>query len=104
MNTKPYHLSDSITGNFHLTPAEIKSCSNYFILYWDARYVHTLLLRSPRIIKDGVPYCPVWLDGLSENELSMLGDKTVRLSFRRLKTHITGFVLISKVKSSHHLD
>lgn len=96
----PIYLSDAITGNFHLTPSQIKCCDRYFTRYWDARYVFSQLLSCPRLVKDRISYQPIFQDGLNEMILSSNPELTIRLSFRRLATHKTGFVIIGRIPES----
>lgn len=93
----PIYLSDAITGQFHLTPSQIKCCDRYFTRYWDARYVFSQLLACPRLVKDRISYQPIFLDGLTQDYLGLNPEQVVRLSFRRLATHKTGFVIISTI-------
>ena len=96
----PIYLSDAITGNFHLTPSQIKCCDRYFTRYWDARYVFSQLLKCPRLVKDRISYQPIFQDGLTADNLGLTPELVIRLSFRRLATHKTGFVVICKLPES----
>ena len=87
-------ISTQLLENFNL-PAEIISlCDKYHIKYWSARFTYTQLLKNVRIIKDGIPFVPIFQDGLTELHLQTHPDETVRLSFRKLKYHRVGYVLI----------
>lgn len=98
MNTKTpaLFLSDAIRTSFHLPTETLSACDKYYILYWNNRYLYTSLLRSPRIVRENVTYTPTFLSGLSMEELGMNPESSVRLSFRRIRGHKTGYVLIDR--------
>lgn len=90
-------LSHAILNQFNLLPHQIKSCDKYYILYWQGSYLNSLLLRGPRIVREGVTYQPVWINGANANYFHLNPTAQVKLSFRRIKHHSTGIVLISTV-------
>jgi hypothetical protein len=92
----PENLSTSILTKFHLSPREIQSCDRYYILYWQARFFYIQLLKSPRILREGVIFTPVFMDDLTELELQSNPTIQIKLSFRKIRTHSTGYVLIGR--------
>lgn len=94
-------LSNAIQSQFHLTPSQIKACSVYLIRYWDCRFIYSQLLRGPRLIKDKLPYTPIFLDGLTQEYLGNHPDEVIRCSFRALKGKRYGYVLISTTSVSY---
>lgn len=85
----------SITTDFHLSTEVLASCDKYYILYWNSRFLYTQVLRSPRIIRESIAYIPIFQEGLSLEELGKHPDNQVRLSFRKIRGHRTGYVIIS---------
>lgn len=97
---KPNHtdVAASITNIFYLHPDIIKLCDKHYILYWESKYVYFSLVRgADRIIREKISYTPVFLDSLTPEWLMKNPDTQVKLSFRRLKHKIGGYVLIKKV-------
>ena len=101
-------VTETITTHFHVPTEHLRICDKYYILYWQARYLYTQLLRSPRIIREQIGYVPVLQDGLSMESIGANPESQLRLSFRRIRGHRTGYVVIrsicqcsvKKVKSS----
>lgn len=89
-------LEYAINNFFHLIPEYLQSCDQYYILHWDANYVVRQLLRMNSIVRKGINYTPVMMDGLSREILQRTPDTPVRLSFRRIKGKRGGVVLIAK--------
>lgn len=85
----------SITTEFHLPPEVLASCDKYYILYWNSRFLYTQILRAPRIVRENIAYIPIFQEGLFLQELGKNPDKQVRLSFRKIRGHRTGYVIIS---------
>ena len=90
---------DIIVTQFHLPTETIKLCDKYFILYWQARYTYSQLFRDSRIIKDGVSYIPVMQQNLTLSWIGKNPEAQVKLSFRKLRGHRAGYVLIAPVAS-----
>ena len=93
-------ISEQLLTQFNLPPETIQVCDKYYILYWQASYVYTQLLECPRIMREKIPYQPIFMEGLSRDCLCRHPDIQVRLSFRRLRGKIAGYVLIAPLKSS----
>jgi hypothetical protein len=91
-------LSTSLLTSFYLSPHEIKACDKYVLIYWQSRYIYTQLLKSPRIMKDKIPFTPIFQEGVTELELQMNPDKQFKLSFRKILGAKTGYVLIRRVR------
>lgn len=89
-------LTEAVTAHFHLPHEYIHSCDKYYILYWQARYVYTLLLRTPRIVRENVPFIPVLQEGLTMEWIGKNPEAQLRCSFRKLKGHKTGYVVIRR--------
>ena len=105
IDSEPLFLSEEIRTRFYLSYRTRAKCDKHYMLYWEAGYLSALLLSSPRILREGITYTPVFLEGLSESELSLVGQfNQIRLSFRRLKGQKTGYVLISKISSRSTLS
>lgn len=88
-------ICEAITTQFHLSTEVLISCDKYYILHWSSRYLYSLTFRDPRIVRESIPYIPVFMNGLSIAELCKNPETGVRLSFRRIRGHRTGYVLIS---------
>lgn len=89
-------LSLAISQEFYLTPQQIKACEKYYILYWQSRYLYSLLLRGPRIVREKVPYTPIFQDGLTFEELGANPELEIRCSFRKLPQHTSGNVILRR--------
>lgn len=96
----PPNLSESILNKFHLSTREIQACDRYYILYWQSRFLYTQLLKQPRILRESVVFTPIFLDGLTELELQNNPLMQTKLSFRKIRTHSTGYVLIARTGES----
>jgi hypothetical protein len=96
----PENLSTSIINKFHLSPREIQACDRYYILYWQARFLYVQLLKQPRILREGVVFTPIFQDSLTELELQSNPLIQTKLSFRKIRTHSTGYVLIGRAGTS----
>jgi hypothetical protein len=90
-------VTETITTHFHVPTEHLRICDKYYILYWQARYLYTQLLRSPRIIREGIGYVPVLQDGLSMESIGANPESQIRLSFRRIRGHRTGYVVIKNI-------
>ena len=93
-------VSVQITHNFHLPESTVAVCDKYFILYWEAHYLYSSLLRCPRIIKDEIPFVPVFLPGMTLEDLACNPYAVIRCSFRKLHGHRTGYVICAPAPSS----
>jgi hypothetical protein len=89
-------LTEAITTHFHIPTDYLRVCDKHYVLYWQARYVYTWLLSKPRIIREGIAFVPVLQDGLSLQEIGTIPDVQLRLSFRKIRGHRTGYVLIRR--------
>lgn len=87
------NLTEAITTQFHVPTEYLRVCDKYYILYWSARYVYAQLLRSPRVIREGIAYVPV-LQDISLEWIGKNPDSQVRVSFRKIRGHRTGYVII----------
>jgi len=87
-------LTEAITTQFHLPVEYLRVCDKHYVLYWQARYVYTWLISKPRIIREGIAYVPVLQDGLSLQEIGRNPESQLRLSFRKIRGHRTGYVII----------
>lgn len=86
---------------FNLPPETIQICDKYYILYWESRYLYTQLLTyAGRVVREKISYTPVFLSDLSSEELGRNPEMQLRLSFRRLRGKIGGYVLITKTKGT----
>lgn len=94
--SKPVSLTEIITTHFHVPTEYLPVCDKYYVLYWQARYVYTCLLRSPRIIRESIAYVPVLQEGLTMEWIGRNPDTQLRLSFRRIRGHKTGYVIIRR--------
>jgi hypothetical protein len=92
----PVSLTEAVTTHFHMPTDYLRVCDKYYVLYWQARFLYTQLLRSPRIVRESISYVPVLQEGLSLQEISSSPDSQIRLSFRRIKGHRTGYVIIRR--------
>jgi len=90
-------VTETITTHFHVPTEHLRICDKYYILYWQARYLYTQLLRSPRIVRENISYVPVLQDGLSLAEIGSHPEAQLRLSFRRIRGHRTGYVIIRSI-------
>ena len=88
--------SEIITTHFHLPTETLRICDKYYILYWQARHVYTQLLRSPRIVREGVAFVPVLRDDLSIEQIGKNPESQLQLSFRKIRGHRTGYVIIRR--------
>ena len=88
-------ICEAITRDFHLSTEILISCDKYYILHWSARYVYSLTFRDSRIVREGIAYIPIFQGALSVQELGKNPALGVRLSFRRIRGHKTGYVLIT---------
>jgi hypothetical protein len=89
-------LTEAITTSFTVPTDYLRVCDKYYVLYWQARYVYTWLLSKPRIVREGIGYVPVLQDGLSLQEIGANPEVQLRLSFRKIRGHRTGYVLIRR--------
>ena len=89
-------LTEAVTTHFHMPTDYLRVCDKYYVLYWQARFLYTQLLRSPRIIREQIAYVPVLQEGLSIQEIGAHPEAQLRLSFRRIKGHRTGYVIIRR--------
>ena len=89
-------LTEAVTTHFHMPTDYLRVCDKYYVLYWQARFLYTQLLRSPRIIRENLAYVPVLQEGLSIQEIGKNPEAQLRLSFRRIKGHRTGYVIIRR--------
>ena len=102
MNTAAIHetavpsLTEIITTHFHIPTESLSVCDKYYVLYWQARYLYTQLLRSPRIVRESIAYVPVLQEGLSVEWIGRNPETQLRLSFRKIRGHRTGYVLIRR--------
>ena len=89
--------SEILQTFFHLPPETIQICDKYYILYWESRYLYTQLLRNQnRVIRERISYVPIFQDDLTFEELGANPELQVKVSFRRLKGKIGGYVLIGR--------
>jgi hypothetical protein len=88
--------TEIITTHFHVPTETLPICDKYYILYWQARFLYTQLLRSPRILREGIAYVPVLQESLSLQEIGSNPESQYRLSFRRIRGHKTGYVIIRR--------
>ena len=95
-------VTETITTRFHVPTEHLRICDKYYILYWQSRYLYTQLLRSPRIIREGIGYVPVLQDGLSLAEIGANPEAQIRLSFRKIRGHRTGYVIIRSICTCTH--
>jgi hypothetical protein len=86
--------TEIITTHFHVPTETLPICDKYYILYWQARFLYTQLLRSPRIVREGIAFVPVLQEGLTIEWIGANPEMQVRLSFRRIRGHKTGYVII----------
>lgn len=93
-NTSNLSITETITHYFHLPTEHLKICDKYYILYWQAKHLYTQILKSPRIIREGIGYVPVLQDDLSLEIIGVSPEAQIRLSFRRIRGHRTGYVVI----------
>jgi len=98
MNTaapqKSTNVTEIITTYFHVPTETLPICDKYYILYWQSRFLYTQLLRSPRILREGIAYVPVLQEGLTLQWIGCNPESQIRLSFRRIRGHKTGYVII----------
>ena len=94
--TKDASITEQITTHFHLPTDTLRICDKYYILYWQSRFLYTQLLRSPRVVREQIAYVPVLCDGLSLEYLGSHPELQIRLSFRRIRGHRTGYVIIRR--------
>ena len=92
--SKPASLTEIITTHFHVPTESLSVCDKYYILYWQSRYVYTQLLRSPRIVRESIAFVPVLQERLTMEWIGRNPDVQLRLSFRRIRGHRTGYVII----------
>ena len=93
---KPLSVTEAVTTQFHMPTEMLGICDKHYILYWQARYVYTWLISKPRIVREGIGYVPVLQDDLSLQEIGANPEVQLRLSFRKLRGHRTGHVLIRR--------
>lgn len=89
-------VTEAITTQFHLPVEYLRICDKHYVLYWQARHVYVQLLRSPRIIRENIAYVPVLQDDLSIQDIGSNPENQLRLSFRKIRGHRTGYVIIRK--------
>lgn len=87
-------VTEAITTQFHLSTDILRICDKYYILYWQSRYVYTCLLRSPRVVRENIAYVPVLQEGLTMEWIGRNPEQQLRMSFRRIRGHRTGYVII----------
>jgi len=91
---KPLSVTEAVTTCFHMPTEMLGICDKYYVLYWQARYVYTQLLRTPRIVREQIGYVPVLQEGLTIEWIARNPEIQLRLSFRRIRGHRTGYVII----------
>ncbi len=97
MNTSTsISLTEAITTSFYIPTEYLHTCEKYYILHWSARYIYTSLLRSPRVIRENIPYIPVLQEGLTIEWIGANPEAQLRMSFRKLRGHRTGYVIVRK--------
>jgi hypothetical protein len=89
-------LTEAITTQFHLPIEYLRVCDKHYVLYWQARFLYTQLLRSPRIVREGIAYVPVLQDDISIEYVGSNPESQLRMSFRKLRGHKTGYVIIRR--------
>ena len=89
-------LTEAVTTHFHMPTDYLRVCDKYYVLYWQARFLYTQLLRSPRIIREQAGFIPVLQDGLTIEWIGRNPEAQLRLSFRRIRGHRTGYVIIRR--------
>lgn len=89
-------LTEAITTQFHLPIEYLRVCDKHYVLYWQARHIYIQLLRSPRIVRESIGYVPVLQEGLSMEEIGKNPEAQYRLSFRKIRGHRTGYVIIRR--------
>ena len=103
-----YDASVRILHNPILSAQDILLLDKYYILYWEARYLHTSIELDRYGIKwirrEGIRYqvhfnLPTSFDYLQKNP-----DHQVRVSFRRIKGAISGIALISQIKGEQNVQ
>jgi hypothetical protein len=67
----PVSLTEAVTTHFHMPTDYLRVCDKYYVLYWQARFLYTQLLRSPRIVRESISYVPVLQEGLSLQEIQI---------------------------------
>ena len=92
--SKQLSLTEAVTTSFHMPTDYLGVCDKYYVLYWQARYVYTQLIRTPRIIREQIGFVPVLQEGLTIEWIGRNPDVQLRLSFRRIRGHRTGYVII----------
>lgn len=94
-------FEDSVFNTFFHLPEDFNNlCDKYYLLYWRADYTaDQLYSNSEKIIRENIIYYPKFLGGLNKWLLLLQSDQQLKLSFRRLKGHETGIVLIKSIDS-----
>jgi hypothetical protein len=87
-------ISVQLYSKFHLPPEIIKQCDKYYILYWQASHIWSVTSIHGTLVRERIEYIPIWEPPCSMTWVGENPEKTVRLSFRKLKHHKTGYVLI----------
>jgi hypothetical protein len=93
-------LDYTLQNSFYLPPQHIKLCDKYYILYWESRYLYTALLSHNRVVREQVSYTPIFQDGITRESLGLNPEEQIKLSFRRLKGKIYGYVIVSKIRKN----
>lgn len=96
----PAVLSYALSSSFYLSPSQIQSCDKYYILYWESRHLYAQLVSTGKVIREKITYIPVFKDDLTALDLAANPETQIKVSFRRLKGNLTGYVIISKVRAN----
>ena len=93
-------MNPNISTSFYLSSQDISTCDKYYILYWEARYLYACtVLDKARIKRQNVIYQIVLLDNLTIKELGANPELQLKLSFRRVRNSLTGYVLVTSVNN-----
>ena len=94
-------MNPNISTSFYLSAQDISTCDKYYILYWEARYLYgSMVLNPTKIRRQNVDFKLVLHDNLTMKELGANPEQQIKLSFRRTRNSLTGYVLVSKVKNT----
>lgn len=94
--------SNPMLYKFNLSPTEIKECDKYYILYWQASYLFSELIKSAcqEIVREKIHFKVHFINGLTLDYLRFNSDAQVKVSFRRKKNTLFGIVLCSPILAS----
>jgi len=95
----PLDLTYQLQAKFHLPADTVRLCEKYYILYWEARFVHNQLTNYGTIKRENVLYKPFLSPDITIQKLADNPTLTVRLSFRKLAWKSEGYVLIAALPS-----